>query len=105
MTLERAGACIYSMYATIKEANMASGGHLDEAEGMVYALIVKYQANPATLSEREIHDAASILWSFLLHSFTNIRRFFRDLDPENALSITVPLADGSVIADGSATAE
>jgi hypothetical protein len=104
VTEERAGACIYAMLATIKEANQASSAPLDDVEALVNALLIKFQSNPATVGENEIFDTATMLWGFLSPSFTNIRRFFRDLDPESTASLDAPLADGSHLADGSVSA-
>lgn len=103
-TEERAGACIYAMMAVIKEANESSTAPLDDVEALVSALLMKFKHNPSTVGENEISETAEMLWSFLSPSFTNIRRFFRDLDPESTASISTQLADGSALADGSVTA-
>lgn len=92
------------MLAALEDAKAQSSAPLDDVEALVNVLLTKFKSNPETLSEKEILEAAEMLWGFLSHSFVNIRRFFRDLDPESTAPISLPVADGSALADGSVTA-
>jgi len=103
-TYNRSAACIFTMLAALEDAVTQSGAPLDDVVAQIDTLRIKLLTNPQTLTEGEVWQAHQMLDGFCNHSHYNIRRFFRDLDPESSAPIDVILADGSQLADGSVTA-
>lgn len=81
-----------------------SGAPLEGIQAVVTALRDRFNSNPDTVSEADILDAAEMLWGFLSQSFTNIRRFFKDLDRSAVVVSENVYADGSWYADGEVAA-
>jgi len=103
-TLYRSATCIYAMLAALEDAQNASNAPLDDVVAQVEILKIKLETNPQTLTEGELIQTATMLWGFLSQSFTNIRRFFRDMDSGSSVPVDVALADGTHLADGSISA-
>ena len=95
---------IAAMESAIEEAIQTSGAPLSGVQADIQLLRDKFNANPDTVSEADLDDAAIMLGGFLQQSFTNIRRFFKDLDRSAVIVSANIYADGSVYADGEVAA-
>lgn len=95
---------IAAMESAIDEAITDSGAPLEDVQLEIHALRDRFDADPDTVTETELLDEAEMLWGFLSQSFTNIRRFFKDLEREEDAEPSTMLADGSSLADGSVSA-
>lgn len=95
---------IAAMEAAVEEAIEKSGAPLEGVQSAIQDIRDRFEANPDTVSEADLLDAAAMLDAFLQQSFRNISRFFKALD-RNAVIVTENVyADGSWHADGEVAA-
>lgn len=103
-TYKRTNCMISAMEAAVEEAILNTGAPLEDVQAQIQEVRDRFNANPDTVSEADLLDAAEMLGGFLQQSYRNISRFFKALDRTAVIVTENVYADGSWLANGEVAA-